>query len=62
MEGEGPLDAVILEQLLAASDFFEDFGRQILAVEEQAEMSFIHEGNVEERKEDIRGVMVKIGA
>jgi hypothetical protein len=59
MEGECALDAVVLEQRLAASDFFEDFGWEILAVEEQAEMCLIHVRIVKECQEDVRGVMVE---
>jgi hypothetical protein len=62
MESEGALDAIVLEQLLAASDFFEHFSRETLAVEEHAEMRFVHEGIVKERQEDIRCVMVEKGA
>ena len=61
MEGEGALDAIVPEEGLAACDLFENFGWQILAVEEKTKMCFVHKGIVEQGKENIRAVMVEKG-
>ena len=61
MEGEGTLDAIVFEERLAARDLFENLSRQILAVEEKAEMSFVHIGIVEQGQQNIRAVMVEKG-
>ena len=59
MEGEGTLDAIILEESLAASDLFEDFGGEILPGQEETQIRLIERGIVEEGQENIRGVMVE---
>ena len=53
MEGEGALDAIILEERLAAGDLFENFGGKIFAIEEQAELRFVERGIVEKGEEDV---------
>ena len=59
MEGESALDAIIFEERLAAGDFFEDFGGEIFAVEEEAELYFVERGIIEKGEEDIGRVIVK---
>lgn len=59
MESQGALDAIILEEGLAAGHLFENLSREILAVEEKTEMRFVHERIVEQGQEDIRCVMVE---
>ncbi len=61
MEGEGALDAIVFEERLAACDLFENLGWQVLAVEEKTQMSFVHNGIVEQGQENIRAVMVEKG-
>jgi hypothetical protein len=61
MEGEGALDTIVFEEGLAACDLFEDLGWQILAVEEKAEMGFVHKGIVEQGQENVRAVVVEKG-
>jgi hypothetical protein len=62
MEGEGMLDAIILEEVLAASDLFEDFGWDIFPGQEETQIQLIEGRIVEKGQEDIRGVMVEKGA
>jgi hypothetical protein len=59
MEGEGALDAIIFEEILAASDLFEDFGWDIFPGQEETQIQLIERGIVEEGQEDIHGVMVE---
>jgi hypothetical protein len=61
MEREGALDAIVPEERLAACDLFENLGRQILAVEEKAEMSFVQKRIVQQGHQNIRAVMVEKG-
>jgi hypothetical protein len=61
MEGEGTLDAIVFEEGLAACDLFQNLGRQILAVEEKAEMSFVQKRIVQQGHQNIRAVMVEKG-
>ena len=61
MEGEGALDAIVPEEVLAACDLFENLDWQILAVEEKAELSFVQKGIVQQGHQNIRAVMVEKG-
>ena len=53
MKCESALDAIIFQEILASGDFCEDFEREILAIEKEAELRFVERGIVEEREQDI---------
>src|ERR1700722_1723722 len=57
-ECKSPLDAVVFEQAFADADFFEDFDREIFAIEQEAELCFVERGIVEEREQDIGRVVM----
>ena len=59
VEGQSALDWIILEQRFAADDFFEDFGGEVLAAENQAELHFVEGGIVEQREQHGTVGMVK---
>jgi hypothetical protein len=59
VEGQSALDWIILEQRLAADDFFEDFGGEIFAGENQAQLRFVEGGIVEQREQHGSVGMVK---
>ncbi len=52
MEGEGALDAIVFEQRIAAQYFFENFAGQVFAIQEDAELCFVHGGVVEDGEQD----------
>ncbi len=58
MERESALDAIVFQQIFAAADLFEDFGRQIFAIEQEAELRFVERRIVEKREQDIGGVVM----
>jgi hypothetical protein len=59
MKRESAPDAIVLEQRLAAGDFFENLNGKILALEELAELSFIESGIIQEGEEHTGGGMVE---
>jgi hypothetical protein len=59
MEGEGALDAIIFQEGLATGDFFEDFGGEIFAVEEEAELRFVKRGIIEKGEKDVGRMMME---
>jgi hypothetical protein len=59
MKRESAPDAIVLEQRLAAGDFFENLNGKILALEELAELSFIESGIIQEGEEHAGGGMVE---
>ena len=48
---QGALDAIVFEKGLAADNFLDDFDGKIVAREEQAELSLVERGIVEEGEE-----------
>jgi hypothetical protein len=58
MKGQSALDAIVLQEGLAAGDFLENFRGEV-AVEKEAEMRFVQGGVVEKGYEDVRGGMVE---
>jgi hypothetical protein len=61
MKRESALDAIILQQVFAIDDFFENFDREIFAIEQEAELGFVERRIVEEREQDVGGVMMDEG-
>jgi hypothetical protein len=59
MKRESALDPIIFDQRLAARNLFENFGREILAIEKQAELRLIERGIIEECEEHVRGGMMQ---
>ena len=59
MEGECALDAIVFEKVFSSGDFFEDFGGEIFAVEQEAELSFVERGIAENSEQDIVGLMLE---
>lgn len=59
MKGERAFDSIIFEKVFARGNFFEDFGGEIFAVEQEAELSFVERGIVENGEQDFGGGMVE---
>ena len=59
MEGERAFDSIIFEKVFARGDFFEDFGGEIFAIEQEAELRFVERGVVENSEQDLSGGMLE---
>ena len=58
MKRQGALDAIVLEQVFAFADLFENFGGKIFPVEQYAELGFVEGGILEKREQDVGGMVM----
>jgi len=59
MKSDSTFDAIIFNEGLATRDLFENFSREILAIEEETEASLIERGVIQNAEQDVRGRMMQ---